>query len=83
MLEPLLFPQGQIFHRKKAIMQSFVDGTERPYAFHGWTAGADGLKNMALWPVAVHEKIVAAALSAPASLIVLRTEVRPGLLEGA
>merc|ERR1712091_134260 len=50
----LLFPQGQIFHRKKAIMQSFVDGTERPYVFHMcWTAGRTDklryLKNMALW----------------------------------
>ena len=53
-LDPLLFPQGQIFHRKKAIMQSFVDGTERPYVFHMcWTAGRTDklryLKNMALW----------------------------------
>ena len=59
-LDPLLFPQGQIFHRKKAIMQSFVDGTERPYVFHMcWTAGRTDklryLKNMALWPVAVQK----------------------------
>ena len=36
------------------IMQSFVDGTERPYVFHMcWTAGRTDklryLKNMALW----------------------------------
>ena len=53
-LDPLLFPQGQIFHRKKAIMQSFVDGTERPYVFHMcWTASRVDklryLKNIALW----------------------------------
>ena len=53
-LDPLLFPQGQIFHRKKAIMQSFVDGTERPYVFHMcWTANEENklkyLKNLGLW----------------------------------
>lgn len=53
-LDPLLFPQGQVFHRKKAIMQSFVDGSAKPFVFHMcWTAGRTDklryLKNMALW----------------------------------
>ena len=54
MLDPGDFPQGQVFHRKKHIMQQFVDGDRRPYVFHMcWTAGRTDklryLKNMALW----------------------------------
>ena len=54
LLAPADFPQGQVFHHKKALMQEFVDGGLQPWVFHMcWTASrTDKLryfKNLALW----------------------------------
>ncbi|KAJ8601951.1 hypothetical protein CTAYLR_004437 [Chrysophaeum taylorii] len=53
-LPPDIFPQGQIFHHKKALMQKIIDGTIPAYVFHMcWTAGRTDklkyLKNMGAW----------------------------------
>ena len=94
-LEPLLFPQGQIFHRKKAIMQSLavcvsLSATTRPC----WLRMREILIS-----TQVLRRRHGAAVRLPHVLdgradgqaqvfeeygaMVLRTEVRPGLLERA
>uniref|UniRef100_A0A7S3JYD5 Nucleotide-diphospho-sugar transferase domain-containing protein n=1 Tax=Aureoumbra lagunensis TaxID=44058 RepID=A0A7S3JYD5_9STRA len=53
-LDDQIFPQGKVFHHKKALMQQIVDGKIPSIVFHMcWTAGRTDklkyMKNMGLW----------------------------------
>ena len=90
-LEPLLFPQGQIFHRKKAIMQSLAVWESVLIAGSvcvTFLISAQVLRGrhgaaLRLPHVLDGRADGQAAVFEEHGLVVPRTEVRPGLLERA